>query len=270
MSHGKVSLSPLPIAIPRTDAEKAVVAQIERLVDEVVALSLRRYALLGAWKEWSTKIGNGETTLFKILQSDGMNLRRGRSAETLSEKASFYPPSGGTEFEETYKLVTPVPGENPNSISVIALTKEGRELNIFEVSFRDSALYEHVYFSLIDLTLSRAKVKSLKHLLTKCKVTMTKPDFPAGVSAILENALAQVDQLLPTENEKRSGLARIDRQVAEVEADIDALVFRTYGLTRNDVETVSYSLQLTPSRQNAIVSAIERVSQSTEAPRRPS
>lgn len=222
-SYGKASIKDLPIKLPQTDEEKALAEEIEDTVEEIIDLLKKHHLVRSLWEEWSEKLGNKKLTLRKLVKMWEKEVGK-VPAEKLFFTDVRITSDEETEYDgfelELRKGTLKLLGRERDILTPI-LELEGKE-----------ELLEHVYFSMLSLFDSRRRVKTLKDILDKTIVlTIDKsPSETIRIVAVVREK-ANVKHLT-------SSLKLVKRN----EAYLDALVFRLYGLNREDARLVLENL----------------------------
>jgi len=213
----------LPIKLPSTNEEKALAEEIEDTVEEIIGLLKKHHLVRSLWEEWSEKLGNKKLTLRKLVKMWEKEVGK-VPAEKLFFTDVRITSDEETEYDgfelELRKGTLKLLGRERDILTPI-LELEGKE-----------ELLEHVYFSMLSLFDSRRRVKTLKDILDKTIVlTIDKsPSETIRIVAVVREK-ANVKHLT-------SSLKLVKRN----EAYLDALVFRLYGLNREDARLVLENL----------------------------
>ncbi|ASJ12366.1 Eco57I restriction-modification methylase domain-containing protein [Thermococcus thioreducens] len=237
-SYDKNAIRTLPIKLPSTDEEKALVEEIEDTVEEIIDLLKKHHLVRSLWEEWSEKLGNKKLTLRKLIETWEKGVGR------LPQERLFFTDVGiisdeGTEYDgfelELKDGVLKLLGREGDILTPV-LELEGKE-----------ELLEHVYFSILSLLESRRKVRTLSDVLSKTTVPTIdgSPTETERITAIVK------------EKANAKHLTSFLGIVRENEAYLDALVFKLYGLTIEETRLVLESLG---KDQNYIDSVIEHLS----------
>lgn len=222
-SYGKASIKDLPIKLPQTDEEKALAEDIEATVEEIIDLLKKHYLVKSLWEEWSEKLGNKKLTLRKLIKTWEKGVGK------LPQERLFFTDVRIISDEETeydgFELEL-------KGGTLKILGREGDILTpIIELEGKEELL-EHVYFSMLSLFDSRRRVKTLKDILDKTIVpTIDKSPLETIRIVAVVREKANVKHLT-------SSLKLVKRN----EAYLDALVFRLYGLNREDARLVLENL----------------------------
>ncbi|MCD6559246.1 MAG: hypothetical protein J7K57_05175, partial [Palaeococcus sp.] len=224
-SYGKASIKDLPIKLPQTDEEKALAEEIEDTVEEIVELLKKHHLVKSLWEEWSGKLGNKKLTLKKLIETWEKGVGRiprerlfFTDIRIISDEDTEY---DGFELELEDGILKLLGREKDISMSVLEL--EG-----------DKEILEHVYFSILNLLESRKKVKTLGDILNKTELP-TVDGSPEGTKRIVSVI------------KEKAGVRQLTfslRLKKEKEAYLDALIFKLYGLTKEEAGSVLRGLEV--------------------------
>ncbi|MHA1581984.1 MAG: Eco57I restriction-modification methylase domain-containing protein [Candidatus Baldrarchaeia archaeon] len=258
-SYARRYLERLPIKIPETDKEKAIAKTIEKLVKRICNLKRVRYILLDIWYEWSTKLKNSEISLLDILIQDKENMQAGKFEKCWVSKVSFFPEDNQEimnkqfyKFKVRGKVQVPI-------LEIYGVNEDNEEELVYQIEFNEKNLMLHVYFSILRLLESRRKVKSLSDLLKKTMIPIIKPDAVKNTANIMKKVEMEFKKLLKGEKTLTYDLVAIDNEIEDIEAQIDAYVFKLYGLNEEEVKTVFDSLKVKPSYQQKVFEYLRKV-----------
>jgi len=225
------TIEQLPIYPATPDQQKPII----ELVDKIINLKKSRDQLIAKWNEWSTILKNNEYTLHKILEEDANHLRTGTFDKTWTLSATFYPNSENELLNQDFKKFKVI-GDNEKSIlKIYGLDEQNKEELIYEMKFYKREIMQHIYFSIIALLGSRKKVKSLKALFAKTVIPIIQPDVIINTANIIKKVEEELQYI---------DIVHIDNSIEDIDAQIDALVFKLYGLTEEEVKVVMESLNV--------------------------
>jgi len=225
------------------------------LVNQISALREASLRFSDLWNEWSCRLKNNELTLQQILISDADLMREGNFGKAWTSKVSFYPDSEEKQLNKNFEGIKVVGDEVKNILKIYGIDKEGKEELIYEMGFNNRNLMLHVYVSLLKTLESRAKTDTLSQLLLKTTVPVIQPNIVEKTPNIMEKVKQEFEKWL---NEKRiegvePDLVKIDNEIMNLHAKIDALVFRLYELDANEVKVVLDSLRATATYQRKVL-----------------
>ncbi|WP_297520236.1 N-6 DNA methylase [Thermococcus sp.] len=222
-SANKQFIKDLPIKLPSTDEEKALAEEIETTVEDIIDLLKRHHLVMSLWREWSERLGKKKLALRKLVEKWEKGVGR------VPQERLFFTDvrvmsDEGTEYDG-FELEV-------EGGTLRVLGREGDILMpILELEGKDELL-EHVYFAILELLESRKKVKTLGDILNKTTVPTIDGD-PSETARIVR---------VVKEKAGAKHLTSFAKLVRENEAYLDALVFRLYGLDREEARLVLESL----------------------------
>jgi hypothetical protein len=251
----QVSKLPIPLAFLHSSKETK---NLENLVDRVEKLKKSRYKFLSFWHEWSTKLKKSETSFQQILTEDMKKFREGKFNFVWTSRASFYPNEKNEELKKEYVDFCIVGDVEKNMLRIYGLDENGKGKLIYEVGFSNRDLMLHVYSSLIYTLESRVKIKTLSQLFTKAKVPLIK-EVNRDPAELTPNIIKKVkDECGKWFREGKidaiePDIVKIDKEIEDLEAEIDALVFKLYEFEENELEIVFDSLKTSTIRRGNVI-----------------
>jgi type I restriction-modification system DNA methylase subunit len=256
--HGSY-IKNLPIIRAKTTQQKTIASYVHQLE----FLKKARYMFFKLWKEWSTRLKNDELTLHKILSEDGKFVRSGDFKKAWTSKVSFYP----TGFEMPKDIFNDfkVVGEmERNRIAIYGMDEDNKENLLYEMEFEDRNLMLHIYCSLLQALSSRAKIENIFQLFTKTTVPLIKEvnRSPNQLTPnIVKKSKEEFEKWLKGEGIEgtEADIVKIDNEIEDLEAEIDALVFKLYGLDENEIKTVFESLRTPTTYQSKVLEFFRRL-----------
>jgi len=231
------------------EIDESMVRNFSEIVSSIIIRKKARYKLLKTWKDWCSKLSTLNLSLSKILIEDLQLMRKGEYDKTWIINASFYPvrqhlSDVAIKKYEEFRVV----GDPKNKvIKIYGLSEEGREELIYEVEFVNRELMLHIYFSLIETVESRTQMSTMVELLEKTIVPVIKGGRFLGelTPNIIRRVIEDFKRWL--ENEKirdvSPDIVVIDNEIEDLITQVDARVFKLYGLTEEEVKIVLSSLK---------------------------
>jgi len=195
-----------------------------------------------------------ETSFQQILKEDVRKLRDGKLHDGWTSRVSFYPNTKTWELNREFSAFRIFGALEKPAIRIHGLDQNRREEPIYEMEFNDRNLMLHLYFSILRTLRSRAKIKTLLQLLAKSKVPLIKQvnRDPVEVTPnIIEKVKEEFEKWLREDKLENlePDIVKIDNEIEEIEAEIDAFVFKLYELEEDDIKVVFGSLKTPTTRQ---------------------
>jgi type I restriction-modification system DNA methylase subunit len=233
--------------LPIKTAVQVPMNEMELLVGRVTILKKAGYKFLEIWREWCTRLKNDEYSLEKILNEDARFTKTGMFDKTWTSKVTFYPVEHTmpniifSKFKITGK-------SDKNTIEIYGLDESNKEELVYEMEFRNRDLMLHVYCSLLEALRSKAKIKKVYDLLTKTAIPIIK-EVNRSSNELTPNIIKKVrDEFEGWLRQNKIGnmeadIVKIDNEIEDLEAKIDALVFKLYNLNQSEINIVFDSLK---------------------------
>jgi len=263
-SYARRFLERLPIKIPETTVECMLAERCEQSVNRTLQLKKAQYVLLEQWIGWATKLKTDEQSLEAILAQDMKYLREGATQKLWTSKVSFYPPEYSETLNKTYNDFRIIGSESQPSIKIFGIDEDNNEEQIYELEFEDRDLMLHFYHSLMQTLESRAKVKTLSQLFAKTMIPIVK-EVNRSPNELTPNIMKKAKEdfekwkLEKHITDVNPDIVNIINEVNNAEAEIDALVFRLYGLQENEINTIFNSLKTSPMYQAKVLQILRKL-----------
>jgi hypothetical protein len=247
-------LETMPIRIPENKIRKELIENGKRI--GILRKMENKY--IDLWNKWSTKLKNGEISLWDILTEDRDNLRAGKREKTWTKEVSFYPGSSLTEDEnrlldEEFNELTLLSVEEG---LVIFGIKDGKK-ELFSITFEDQILMEHVILSIHSTLESQVKVKSLRDLFTKTNLPIVKPNKLNNTPHILETVHKEFKEYIQSEGIINLNIPTntidIWKDKEDTKAEIDAKIFQEYDFSSRQAKEVMDLLSVPLSYQQKVL-----------------
>lgn len=237
--------------------------KFEDYVNFLILLKETHYKFLKIWEEWCTRLKNDEHSLYKILSEDARFIRTGEFNKAWTSKATFYP----TELEmsslifDSFKIVGEV---SRHIIRIYGLDENNKEKLVYEMEFSNPELKPHIYCCLLQTLNSKVKIKNLLQLFTKTIIPIIKEvnKNPNELTPnIIKKAIEEFEKWLRDNEIKNieADIVKIDNEIEDLEARIDALVFKLYGLNEDEIKIVFDSLKTPTIYQGKVLEFFKRL-----------
>jgi hypothetical protein len=220
---------------------------IANLVRQLELLKKGHHVLFKIWKEWCTRLKNDEYSLYKVLSEDAEFVKTGKLDKAWTSKVTFYPTENETSsivFDD-FRIIAQV---SKHTIGIYGIDENNKEQLVYEMDFSNRDLVLHVYCSLLRALESRARIKNLFQLFAKTTIPIIK-EVNKSPNELTPNVFKKVKDEFGKwlKEEKIEGveedIVRVDNEIEDIEAEIDALVFKLYRLKKDEVKSVFDSLK---------------------------
>jgi len=244
--------------LPIKTATKTQIDEMELLVDRVTILNKAYHKFLKIWMEWCTKLKNDEYSLNKILSEDAQFTKTGIFDKAWTSKVTFYP-SESDMPNKVFNSFRVLGESNRNRMEIFGLDENGKEEIIYEMEFGNRDLMLHIHCSLLYYTLqSKAKIGTLSQLLTKTVIPIIREVNKSSKELtpnIIKKAKDEFVEWLKQNNMENveADIVKIDNEIKNLGARIDALVFKLYGLKEDEINFVFDSLKTPTVYQSKVL-----------------
>ncbi len=252
-SYEKRFIERLPIKIPSAIESGDVAQMIESAAAEASRLSASRNRLLSLWDKASRRLKNNDLRLLDILKDDAANVRSGNFEKTWTARVSFYPGGDEQSAIRRFERLQVRSGSQKHLIQIYGIDQENQEEMIYEMNFRTRDHMLLIYFPILSGLGSRSRSKTLKDLWDKTSVPVIEPEAVMRSPHILEGLRRDLKTEGITGVEE-ADIARINENLIDFEAQIDAGVFSLYGLSRAQANSVLESLSKPASYRGKVLS----------------
>jgi hypothetical protein len=249
----------LPILKVEAAQQKAIADYVRRLE----RLKKAHHVFFKIWKDWCTRLKTSEYSLYKILSEDAGFMKTGKFDKAWTTKVTFYPTENTTSnlvFDD-FKIV----GEpNKHGISIYGLDENNKEQLVYEMELSYKDLMLHIYCCLLQALASRVKIKTLFQLLDKTPIPIIKEvnENPKELTPnIIKKAKYEFEMWLKEQRieDIEADIVQVDDEIKDIEASIDARVFRLYQLKEDEVATVFRFLKTSMSHQGKVLEIFRKL-----------
>ena len=246
-SYAKRFIGDLPIQKPNETNQK-VIQDIEKLVKDILSNKNESSKLYKIWEHWAEQMKDAEYSLLDILKSEEDNIKEGELDYLWFENVSFFVSKKNEILDKEFDWFKIRGDYEKSSIEIIGVSDEGEE-SLFEFVLKNSKTLDHFYISLVITSESRAKINTLGQLFEKTQIPVLRPNS----SQKTPNLMVKVyDEFSKVSSSKTDSLVKMENGIEDAEAQIDALVFKLYGLEKNEMNSILDSLSLPPSYQSRV------------------
>jgi len=250
--HGTY-IANLPILKVKSNEQKRIADRVRRLE----LLKNAHHVFYKIWRECCRKLKNYEYSLYKLLSEDAVLLRTGKFEKVWASKVTFYPDelkTSNTLFND-FKIR----GETNRHVLIIyGLDKNNKEELIFEMEFNNKDLMIHTYCSMLQALESKVKIKTLSQLFTKTTIPVIKEvnKSPNELTPnIVRKAIVEFEKWLKDNNVEdiEADIVKIDNEIDNLEATLDAMVFKLYELKESEISAIFRFLKTPTSYQENVL-----------------
>jgi uncharacterized coiled-coil protein SlyX len=190
-------------------------------------------------------------------------VKTGKFDKAWTSKVTFYPTKNemlDTVFND-FRIIGQV---SKHTIEIHGSNENNKEQLIYEMEFNNRDLMLHVYCSLLKALQSKVKIETLSQFLTKTKVPIIK-EVNKSSNQLIPNIMRKVKDEFESwlQKEKIEGIeadiVKIDNEIEDIEAKIDALVFKLYELNEDEIKIVFDSLKTPTTYQIKVLEFFRRL-----------
>ena len=238
----------LPVTSLRDSDGEKLSERIKTCTSQTTKLKQARDKFSGMWCEWAVRLKTGERSLHQILINDREFIRSGEFDKAWTSKVAFYPNSENNISKKEFKKFKVRGDLEKPVLRIYGLLERNKEDFIYEMEFSGRELMLHVYLCLLGSLKSRLRIRTLSELLTKTIVPIIK-EVNISSNKLTPNMIKKVkdefdDWLRKNKIENvEADVVKIDNEIEDLEAKIDALVFKLYKLEKDEIKVVFDSLK---------------------------
>lgn len=249
---GPPQIRRLPFPLKINDQEKN---SIEMNVNKIMTLKGIQQKFKEIWSEYSKKYRNNYKSLSEILMTDKQKIRDGDFDKVWTSDASIYPDGDSEPLNKEFIDFKVITDDKENKIKIYGIFDLSEEL-VLEIKTKDKELSAIIHLSIQDLLSSRSKVKSLRDIFSKTEVPIIKPNSYENSQNLIKGAAKKFDEWINKQDFdiKVTDIINIENKIQDVDNQINAHVFKLYGLERSEIETILDSLGNIDSVKNNILS----------------
>lgn len=246
-SYAKRFIENLPVFVP--DASNTITQKIEELVKQILENKSESLLFHSVWANWTEQMKDAERSIADIMKSEEDNIKEGDLKNTWFEKVSFFVSKSNELLKKRFDYFKIISNYEKNSIEIYGVN-EIREESLFEFKFKEKSMLDHFYICLTDMAESRAKIETLDKLFERTMVPVLQPNPAQKTPNIMTKVLDEFSKVSKT---KMSSIVKMENEISNAEARIDALVFKLYSLQKQEVVSIMSSLSLPQSYQSRVL-----------------
>lgn len=249
-SYARRFIERLPIKLPETENEKALFNRLEKIVSRILEFKEKRYGIQKIWIDVSYRLSNSNRTLMQIIKDDEEKIKSGDFDNVWTNSVSFYPNSNNEQMDMEFGDFSIDADTEKLSLNINGLTDEGKEVQIYNMIFKNNELMSQVYNCLDGILDSRLRIKTLRQLLEKTVIPIIRPNIAKSTVNIIKKTSVEY-------GDGYVSICTIDNEIVNLEAQIDAIVFDLYGLNRKEIDTVMRNLDLVSSYEQLVLKHLQ-------------
>ena len=195
-----------------------------------------------------------EDEISEEIKSEEENIINNQEKHLWFSDISVLPSKGKDEFKKEFEtFVAEISVDN--SINIIGI--EGFERTVvYSMKCNDESISDHLFQCIKKSTSGLRNVISLEKLFEKIKVPVLQPNPNEKTINIINKVKIEFKK---ENNNETEGFLKTTKSILDLEAKIDALVFKLYGLNKKDINTVMQYLSNIPSYQSLVESHFDEL-----------
>lgn len=246
-SYGKRFIEKLPITVP-SKTNQQIVQQIETLVDKIIVNKKDSSNFFNIWKQWSNQMKDSVRSLTQVLKTEEDYIKDGDLKNTWFDKVSFFISQKNDTLKKEFDYFDVVADYEKSSLGILGVSDKGEE-PLYQIIMKNKILLDHFYLSIKNIVESRAKIETLDELFERTIIPVLQPNPAQKTPNMMIKVLAEFSKI----STSKSSLVKMENDIEEAEAKIDALVFKLYSLQHSEVVSTLSSLSLPQSYQSKVI-----------------
>ncbi len=257
-SYGQNFSKRLPIITPQGSLKNKLIRKIEELVQLIIKLQKTKNKSIKFWEKISCELKTGKYTLNNLLIKE----------ESITEKNKkwtsnilFKITSKNNILEKKYSTFRIYGDPSSQKLKFFGLMENMEEL-LYEIAFNTRELMIHVYFSIMATLNSRKKIKSLKDIIEKTEIFIIKGEVAKNTVKIINTLTNSLKIWIEKKNFSQEipiDIIKIDNKINDIEANINAHIFKLYDLNEKEIDLVMNSTNTQIEYYDKILSIFKRI-----------
>ena len=225
---------------------------ITKLVDKIRILKTCKFKIIKLWVHWRKSIQSDTTPLSQILMQDKEAIKKGKD-QFWASKVTFYPDACNEILRHEFENFI-IKGDSQNPINRLYGSNNKQEL-VYEIECRNRELMNIIFLSVLELLISKAKIKTLKQILAKTSIPIIRPNIVLSTPNLMKKINLEFKKWIrknyPSEN-LEADLPVINNKIEKIEAELDARIFELYRLNQYEVKRIFDTLGLSLPYQEMV------------------
>ena len=248
-------------ALPIIRASQEEQAAVSELVKKMLMLMKLRHKFLKIWRKNANNLRDAKKSLKEILLEDKRKIKAGNSENVWTKDASIYPDSKDKEIIEKQFSRIKIIGVGKNKLKICGI-EGAKEEKLLELSAKNEMLRDILYLEITELLSSGKKLKCLRDIFSKTEISVIEPNVLENTPNLLKKTMEEFKEWVKNEGleyplERIESIVSIDNEIESVDAEIDAYVFKLYGLSKEEVDVVLDALETSESIKGKILDKYE-------------
>lgn len=242
--------------IPVKDVPFEQQQEIFCFVNKIINLKKLQTKFRDLWSFYSKEYRTNCKPLKEILKEDKKARQKGHFDNVWTSEVSVY--SDDSEVLKKKFTEFRVVAQGDKNLQIYGI-EDSEEMLVLEIAGRTKELRDIMYLELLELFDSRVKVCTLEDVFSKSTISVIQPNIWENSGNLVKIVTKKFDEWLKKQNSgiKENSIVKIDNEIQEIDNLIDAHVFGLYRLTKEEIEIVLDSLNVTKSIKNDIAQKAE-------------
>ena len=216
------------------------------VVELVKELTLYTRVFKEFQKIWDTYLrdeGIEEKELKTIISKDKTAINEGRTDETWTISVSIYPYANNPLLEEVFDNFE-ILGKDDVILRIYGVRDTIQTL-VLELKFHTNELRSIVFLDILRWFNSNLQFRTLREIYEKIKISVIKPNTWENSPSLINQTYHRFNTWLNNEGItlRITDIIEIYHHIQELDYEIDARIFRLYGLNNRQVNTILKTLK---------------------------
>ena len=250
----------IPISkMPIYEAIEEEQAKINDNVSNLILLKQVRQKFREIWKKYSQKYRNGILILKKLILNDKINIQKGEFEKIWISDVNIFPDSEDEIIDKQF-LEFEIIVENENNLKIYGIDNSD-EILLLDLKTKKKEFRDIIYLEILRLLDSSRKVNNLKDIFLKTEISIIKPNIWEKSCNLIKFTNEKFKEWLSEQNIKIEikDIVKIENDIESLENMVDAIIFKYYGLTLNEIEVIFSTLSVKDRIKNDILKKLSDI-----------
>jgi len=207
-------------------------------------------------KIWKNYIEDDEIeskALGSIILNDKDAIGEGRTQETWTKSVNLYPNANNPLLHESFEYFK-IDNAKPDVLRIYGIQNQSQIL-VLELQFRSIELKTIIFLEMLKWFDSKLQIKRLIDIYEKIKISVIKPNTWENSKALFNQFTHKFKLWLNNENITLTSVdvLEIYNQIQELDYELDARIFKIYGLGQSDIDSILKPLNISDYQRQQIL-----------------